>query len=81
MTLLTVAQHRETEMFSPIYVEKQHLALNIQTLKLRFGTIQSRVHESIISTRTGHNYPCVGKRQKLHLWSSYQDPKHKTPSA
>jgi len=81
MNLLTVAQHRETEMFSPIYVERQHLALNTQTLKLRFGTIQTRVHESIISARTAHNDPCVGKRQKLHLWSSCQDPKHKTPSA
>jgi hypothetical protein len=65
----------------PVYVERQHLALNIQTLKLRFGTIQSTVHESIISARTAHNDPCVGKRQKLHLWSSCQDPKHKTPSA
>jgi hypothetical protein len=62
MTLLTVAQHSETEVFSPIYVERQHLALNIQTLKLRFGTIKSRVHEPLISARTAHNNPCVGRR-------------------
>jgi hypothetical protein len=37
MTLLTVAQHSETEVFSPICVERQHLALNIQTLKLSLG--------------------------------------------
>jgi hypothetical protein len=49
MTLLTVAQHSETEVFSSISVERQHLALNIQTLKIKFGTIKSRVHESIVS--------------------------------
>jgi hypothetical protein len=62
MTLLTVAQHSENEVCSPIYVERQHLALNIQTLNLKFGTTQSRLHESIISARTTHNNPCVGRR-------------------
>jgi hypothetical protein len=62
MNLLTVAQHSETEVCSPIAAYRQHLALIIQTLKLRFWTIKSRVHESIISARTAHNNPCIGRK-------------------
>jgi hypothetical protein len=45
----------------------KHLLQNIHTLKLRFGTIKSRVNGSIRRARTAHNNPRVWKKIEVIL--------------